>query len=72
MASIKLVTFDLDNTLWNVDKVIVRAETKMRNWMKEYAPESVAFYSSDHLAEIRHSILTVSYTHLTLPTKRIV
>ena len=57
MASIKLVTFDLDNTLWNVDKVIVRAETKMRNWMKEYAPESLAFYSSDHLAEIRHSIL---------------
>ena len=57
MASIKLVTFDLDNTLWNVDKVIVRAETKMRNWMKEYAPESLAFYSSDHLAEIRHGIL---------------
>ena len=30
---IRLVTFDLDNTLWSVDDVIVRAEKKMNAWL---------------------------------------
>lgn len=56
MPDIKLITFDLDNTLWDVDKVIVRAETKMREWMKEYAPESLNYYTNDYLIEMRQRI----------------
>ena len=33
-----LVTFDLDNTLWDVDPVIVRAEYAMESWFEERFP----------------------------------
>jgi len=35
---IQLITFDLDNTLWDVHDVIVRAETTMRAWLDEEVP----------------------------------
>ena len=57
MADIRLITFDLDNTLWDVDKVIVRAETKMREWMHEHAPASLNYYSNDYLLEIRQRVV---------------
>ena len=58
VADIRLITFDLDNTLWDVDKVIIRAETKMVQWMEEHAPESLNYYSSDYLVEIRQRIVS--------------
>ena len=57
MADIRLITFDLDNTLWDVDKVIVRAETKMREWLHEHAPASLNYYSNDYLLEIRQRVV---------------
>ena len=36
---IRLVTFDLDNTLWSVDTVIRRAEANMNAWLLQRAPE---------------------------------
>ena len=30
---IRLVTFDLDDTLWRIEGVIQRAEAKMREWL---------------------------------------
>ena len=36
---IRLVTFDLDNTLWSVDGVIRLAESKTGEWLAERAPE---------------------------------
>ena len=36
---IELVTFDLDNTLWETDNVIRRAELGSRDWMTRRVPE---------------------------------
>lgn len=36
---IRLVTFDLDNTLWSVDLVIGRAEAMMLEWLRPRVPE---------------------------------
>ena len=36
---IKLLTFDLDNTLWSVDPIIIRAENAMMEWLYEHYPE---------------------------------
>lgn len=36
---IKLLTFDLDNTLWSVDPIIVRAENAMMEWIYKNHPE---------------------------------
>ena len=56
--SIQLVTFDLDNTLWDVDSVIVKAESKMRDWMKANTPESLKYYSQEFLPDLRQRIVT--------------
>ena len=36
---IRLVTFDLDNTLWAVDAVIRRAESALNDWLDQRVPE---------------------------------
>lgn len=37
-AAHALLTFDLDNTLWDVESVIVRAETAMMTWLDAHHP----------------------------------
>ena len=56
--SIQLVTFDLDNTLWDVDTVIVKAESKMRDWMKTNVPESLKYYSQEFLPDLRQRVVS--------------
>lgn len=36
--SIRAVAFDLDNTLWDVEPVIARAEARWLAWMREHCP----------------------------------
>lgn len=55
--TIELVTFDLDNTLWDVTATIVAAEQKLRSWMQENTPEALAIYASSAIADIRESVL---------------
>jgi FMN hydrolase / 5-amino-6-(5-phospho-D-ribitylamino)uracil phosphatase len=52
-----LITFDLDNTLWDVDSVIVAAEQSMRAWLRQNVPEVVDLYNSAGLNEIRAQVL---------------
>ncbi|MDE0038942.1 MAG: HAD-IA family hydrolase [Gammaproteobacteria bacterium] len=47
---IRLVTFDLDNTLWSVDVVIGRAERRMRDWLRPRVPEYQRLAKEDHAA----------------------
>ncbi len=55
---IRLITFDLDDTLWPVAPVIVRAEHRMRDFLDAHAPEVNRRYDRDGLAALRESILT--------------
>lgn len=36
---VKILTFDLDNTLWSVDPIIARAENAMMEWIYKNEPE---------------------------------
>ena len=45
---IRLVTFDLDDTLWSVDAVIGRAESKMLDWLRPRVPEYDGVRGADH------------------------
>ena len=47
MPDVKLITFDLDNTLWDVDSVIRKAESSLRAWLLDEVPEVVARYSPE-------------------------
>ncbi len=48
---IKLLTFDLDNTLWSVDPIIARAEHAMMEWIYKNQPE------------LRFKVTTVQFEH---------
>ena len=44
MPRIRVITFDLDNTLWDVVPVITGAERRMAAWLEERVPEAMSLY----------------------------
>ena len=56
-CSIKVVTFDLDDTLWAVGPVILEAEKALWGWLKENCPQMAARYDRERLMPIRAAIL---------------
>ncbi|MBM7063276.1 HAD family hydrolase [Pseudomonas sp. UL073] len=54
--SIRLITFDLDDTLWDNRPVIVGAEAAMRDWLALHTP-LLAAQPVEHLWEIRTQLL---------------
>jgi FMN hydrolase / 5-amino-6-(5-phospho-D-ribitylamino)uracil phosphatase len=50
---IKLISFDLDNTLWDVMPVIRAAEAQIDAWLKEFCPKLFVRFSTDQLQQAR-------------------
>lgn len=57
MADIRFITFDLDNTLWDVGQVIGHAEARMNAWLDERVPAYRQAIDRDTLLEIRSSVV---------------
>jgi len=57
MARIQVVTFDLDNTLWDVDSVIRNAERVTRSWFDVHVPELNATLGAADFAALRRQIV---------------
>lgn len=57
MAEIALVTFDLDNTLWAVDPVIVRAERIMRDYLGQVAPKFNETFDAQRMWLLRDEVV---------------
>ena len=57
MKRIELVTFDLDNTLWDVGKVVGGAENRMRTWLAAHAAPVLDEYLSDRTATRRAALV---------------
>lgn len=51
--AIRLLTFDLDDTLWEFAPVLVRAEAITYAWLQQHAPAVTAQFSCDALREMR-------------------
>lgn len=60
MPDIQLITFDLDNTLWDVHSVIISAEAEMRQWLDENVPEYSATMTSDQVLAARTEVLAAT------------
>lgn len=58
---IKLITFDLDDTLWDTAPVIVSAEAVLRNWLAEHAPD-LGPVPVEHLWAIRTRLIEADPT----------
>jgi len=54
--SLKAVSFDLDNTLWDVEPVLERAEQALRRWLAVNCPRLAARYDDAALQELRREL----------------
>lgn len=54
--AIEVITFDLDNTLWDVEPALLRAEEAQRQWLLEHRPGSVEAVDHDALWELKKSL----------------
>jgi HAD superfamily hydrolase (TIGR01549 family) len=50
---IKLISFDLDNTLWDVEPVLHRAEAEQNSWLQQYYPRVFEKFDGNGLREFR-------------------
>ncbi len=63
--TIRCITFDLDDTLWECHPVIQRAEQKFYDWLNSYYPKITQKYSQQALIEHRMAFMQANqdYTH---------
>lgn len=50
---LKLITLDLDNTLWDVTPTIIAAEKTLVGWMQQEIPSVLPHYQKDALMHLR-------------------
>ena len=56
MRHIKAIFFDLDDTLWDMEFVIPRAERHLYAWFKEHYPRVADSYTPHRMHRLRHEI----------------
>src|SRR5688500_1371972 len=44
-SKIRAIAFDLDNTLWDIETVIARAESRLYEWLQQHCPRIPAAHS---------------------------
>ena len=54
--AIEVITFDLDNTLWDVDPALLRAEQVQREWLLKHRPGAIEAYDHEGLWEFKKSV----------------
>lgn len=58
MPRIKVITFDLDDTLWDVQKVLRGAERRLAAWLQDHAPAAAALYrNGEDVAAMRQDLI---------------
>ena len=61
--AIKLITLDLDHTLWDTDPVLNAAEAAVFEWIAEHSPATLSLYTPEKMAEYKAQ-LAASYPEL--------
>lgn len=56
-ASIKLLTFDLDDTLWPCKPTIMAAEHRLYSWMQQAVPQITERFDNEALLEKRRTFI---------------
>ena len=54
--AVSVITFDLDNTLWDVEPALLRAEEAQQNWLREHRPGAVESLDHEALFEFKKSV----------------
>ena len=59
MQNIQAITIDLDDTLWDIDPVIHRAETILWRWLASNYPRISSIYDPEKILNLRTEIAQV-------------
>ena len=51
---IRLITLDLDNTLWDIEKTMVRAEKELRLHLKSVSVKAFDIYCSESFTNVNY------------------
>ncbi len=54
--SIEVITFDLDNTLWDVEPALLKAEDAQRDWLLTHRPGAIERHDHESLWEFKKSV----------------
>lgn len=54
--TVKLITFDLDNTLWHTDPVIIRAEKVQWQWIEKLSPKVQDYFTPNLLQKLKQQV----------------
>lgn len=57
MKDIRTITFDLDDTLWEIHPVIKRAEQRLYAWLGEHYPRITDMYAIEDIRAIREQVV---------------
>ncbi len=57
MNDIRTITFDLDDTLWEIHPVIKRAERHLYEWLGDHYPRITSMYELGDIREIREQVI---------------
>jgi len=58
MQDIRTITLDLDDTLWAIHPVIVRAEQALYVWLHEHYPRITELFSPQDLLQLREDVVS--------------
>ena len=58
MQDVRVITMDLDDTLWEIMPVILRAEAALKAWIAEHYPSIHEHVSSDQVMALRAEVVT--------------
>lgn len=56
MQDVRAICFDLDDTLWDVRPVLVRAEAQLHEWMREHCPRVYERWTVEQLFAARRQL----------------
>lgn len=57
MTQLKLITFDLDNTLWPMDELIRQAEKTSSDWIAEHYPSAATALTAKRIRAVRDQLV---------------
>lgn len=56
MPDIRVITFDLDNTLWDVEPTLMRAEEAQRQWLLSHRPGTIEDFDHSSLWKFKQEV----------------
>tara|TARA_B100001059_G_C17568096_1_gene443527 strand:- start:31 stop:726 length:696 start_codon:yes stop_codon:yes gene_type:complete len=58
IKNIRVITLDLDDTIWEIHPVINRAENRLYEWLEKFYPKITRQYQKSDIHDVRSQVMT--------------